>query len=610
MRMLLVTLILLLATVSCGGGGSNDSAPPVVTPPVPPVPTASEQLVDDLAGLGIGEFYDESFKALIYRSPETIVHNALTEIYPLASVGMDDFSDDYRRETFAMYQVVLDALRTYDRSALPADEQLTYDFYAWYLQDAVDQLPFIYHEFVATYNFSGVQRNTEQFFASGQPMETQQDAEDYVTRLVDVQRKFNDVIGFLSLQSGAGIVEPSITLNVAISLLGQVANGSLETNPYYTTFQTRLNEIAGISAADQQALLNSATLAVRNNVIPAYQALHQYLQSRRGNAPSAIGVGQFPSGTQFYNFKLKHHTTTDLTAAEIHQLGLDQMERIHIEMRALFDQLGYPQDESLAELFDRVEVDGGIIPAANVKSTYEDIVAATELMLDQAFDIFPSANVIVADDDFGGFYIGPSFDGTRPGAFYAGTRNDEAWFRMPSLAYHEAIPGHHTQIAIAMDQEGEAFRRSVRFTSFVEGWALYAERLAYELGWYSNDIYGNLGRLQYEALRAARLVMDTGIHSMGWSFEQAVQYNMDNLGASRGSSEGAAGRYSVVPGQATAYMVGMLHILALRQQAMDELGAKFDLRDFHRVVLQSGGIPLALLSDVVERYIEDTLAMN
>ena len=297
-----------------------------------------------------------------------------------------------------------------------------------------------------------------------------------------------------------------------------------------------------------------------------------------------------------------------MTAAEIHQLGLDELDRIHAEMRIIFDSLGYPQNESLAELYARVATDGGIIPAANVKSTYENIIAAAELELDQAFDIFPSANVIVAEDAFGGFYIAPSFDGTRPGAFYAGTQNNEAWFAMPSLAYHEAIPGHHTQIAIGMEQGGPALRRAIRYTAFVEGWALYAERLAYELGWYDGDPYGNLGRLQYEALRAARLVIDTGIHSMGWTFEQSVQFNQDNLGASRGSSESAAGRYSVVPAQATAYMIGMLDILRLRQEAMDALGAEFDLIEFHRVVLTSGGIPLALLDDVIQRYIAEKLA--
>ena len=275
-------------------------------------------------------------------------------------------------------------------------------------------------------------------------------------------------------------------------------------------------------------------------------------------------------------------------------------------MRVLFDELGYPQDETLPELFARVTQDGGIIPAADVRTTYEGIIGAAEMMLDEAFDIFPSANVVVEEDEYGGYYIGPSFDGSRPGAFYASTRFDEPYYAMPSLTYHEAVPGHHTQIAIAMDIDtGPTFRRIVRFTAFVEGWALYAERLAFELGWYDNDIYGNLGRLQYEALRAARLVMDTGIHSLGWSFEEAVQFNIDNVGWSRSASEGAVARYSVAPAQATAYMIGMLHILDARQRAQDALGASFDLREFHRVVLTSGGLPLALLDNVVDRYIQE-----
>jgi uncharacterized protein (DUF885 family) len=606
MQKLVVTLMLVLTLTACGGGGGGGPTPPVDIPPS--APTALEIFTESLAGLSLDEFYEESFKAIIYRSPETIVQSALTGIYPLSTIGLDDLSDIYTRYSFAMFQVVLDGLRAYDRTVLSADEQLTYDFYEWYLNDAVDRLNFIYHDLLATYNFHGVQRNTEQFFASGHPMATQQDAENYILRLIDVQRKFGDVVEYLTNQSAAGIVEASITLNVAIFYLGAIADGTFETTPYYTTFETRLNDIAGISDAERQALLDSAGAAISDNVIPAYQALRTNLQQLSPLAPGAIGVGQYPSGSAYYDYALRHHTTTNLTAVEIHQLGLTELVRVQGEMRDRFDQLGYPDDETLGELYARVTIDGGIIPAANVKSTYEDIIAATELVLDQSFDIFPSADVIVADDPSGGFYIGPSFDGSRPGAFYAGTQRDEAWYRMPSLTYHEAIPGHHTQIAIAMDQEGASFRRIVRFTSFVEGWALYAERLAYEQGWYANDIYGDLGRLQYEALRAARLVMDTGIHSMGWTFEQAVQFNMDKLGASRGSSESAAGRYSVVPGQATAYMVGMLHILSLRQQAMDALGAQFDLKDFHRVVLQGGGIPLALLDDVIDRYISETLA--
>ena len=182
---------------------------------------------------------------------------------------------------------------------------------------------------------------------------------------------------------------------------------------------------------------------------------------------------------------------------------------------------------------------------------------------------------------------------------------------MPTLTFHESLPGHHTQIAIAAEANTPLFRKVVRATVFTEGWALYAERLAFELGWYDNGanggVHGNLGRLQFEAMRAARLVIDTGIHSMGWTFDQATQFNQDNVGLGLGSSQSSAGRYSVIPGQATAYMIGMLQILSERQRAMDALGAQFDLIAFHRALLTNGAVPLAILTTVVDRYISDTL---
>jgi uncharacterized protein (DUF885 family) len=423
-----------------------------------------------------------------------------------------------------------------------------------------------------------------------------------------VPPKFRHLIDYLTLQSGFGIIEPRITLDAAIDRLGQISLAAPEDVSYYTSFRDKLDDIPGLTNVERQALLDNSLAAVRDFVIPAYQELRNKLLSLRNFAPIAIGVAQYPRGSEYYNYTLRHRTTTNLTAAEIHQLGLDHLQRIHAEMRQIFDQLNYPQDETLQQLFARVAADGGVIPAVDVKPTYEAIIEAAEQELDQAFDIFPSADVVVADDPYGGFYIAPNFDGTRPGAFYAGTLNAQAWFQMPSLTYHESVPGHHTQIAIAMDQPGPVFRKVERFTAFVEGWALYAERLAFELGWYTNDPYGNLGRLQYEALRGARLVMDTGIHSMGWTFDQATQFNIDNVGVSRGASESAAGRYSVVPSQATAYMIGMLHILNARQRAMDQLGAEFDLKEFHRVVLTSGGVPLPLLDEIVDAWIAEKLA--
>ena len=587
---------------SCGGGGSANAPVPA---PAPPGPTAAEVLQQDLQGLTLNEFYDVSYGALLRRSPETVVWLALEGTFPLDSVGLDNLSDPYARDTYAMFDVVLDALRSYDRASLSASEQLNFDVYEWYLQDVVDSLAFIYHGFPATYSGFGTQQDTQRFFTDIHPLASEQDANDYITRLNAVRRKFEQLSDHLDSQQNAGIVEPQLSMQVARNQVRAIAQGSVATNPYYTSFEDKVDDIAGLSDATKQDLRDRAFAAVRDSVVPAYQLLISTLDRLYANAPPSIGVWQYPNGRGYYSYILRHHTGTDLSAAEIHQLGLDELDRVHAEMRLVFDQLGYPQNETLQQLFNRVASDGGIIPAAQVRATYEDLISFAEDSVSEAFDIFPSASVVVADDPSGGFYIGPSFDGTRPGAFYAGTLSSQPYYDMPTLTFHEAVPGHHTQIAIAMDLDVPAFRKLVRFTGFVEGWALYAERLAWELGWYDNDVYGDLGRLQYEALRAARLVIDTGIHEYGWSFDEAVQFNNENVGWSISPSQGAAARYSVLPGQATAYMLGMLEILDERQRAMDALGPAFDLKSFHRALLSNGAVPLSLLDDVVDRYITE-----
>ncbi len=606
MRRTLIAGALLFVVAACGGDGGGNASSPTTPPPPTAGPSASEQLAADLQGLNLDEFYFESFGALIRRSPETVVWEALESVFPLDDdVGLDDLSDEFQRETFAMYRVVLDALRAYDRDALTIDQQLDYDTYEYYLRDTVEGQDFMYHDFRATYMIFSVQRRTERFFTDIHPLESRQDAEDYITRLQAVDEKFAQLVDHLDRQRDAGIVEPTLTMNVALGQVTSIAGRSIDNNPYFSAFAARVRQIRELDDAERSDLLERARAAVTSSVVPAYRRLQTQLQDLLNNAPPVIGVRQYPRGDDWYTYALRHHSTTDLTAAEVHQLGLDELARIHAEMRLIFDALGYPQDETLEQLFGHVARDGGIVPAADVKPGYEAIIAEAESRLSEAFDIFPAADVIVLPDPAGGFYIGPSFDGKRPGAFYAGTDNDQPYFSMRSLTYHEAVPGHHTQIAIAMEQDVPAFRKIVGFTGFVEGWALYAERLAHELGWYEDDPYGELGRLQYEALRAARLVMDTGIHSLGWSFDDAARFNRDNVGTSLGASQSAAGRYSVWPGQATAYLIGMLRILEERQRAMNALGPKFDLKAFHRAVLSGGAVPLALLDDLVDRYIDE-----
>lgn len=603
-----IAIMVALLLAACGGGSGGGTPDPVVPPPsVPPGPSAVETFTQDIQGLSLDDFYRVSYQELLTRSPESIVWQSLESSFPLDGVELDTLTDDYQRDTFEMHRIALDVLRSYDRDSLTPAEQLDYDVYAWYLADVAEKVDYFYHDFAATYGIFGVQQSTELFFTDIHPLATLADAENYITRLSLVNRKFTELSNHvLEQRRQAGVIEPALTMQIAINQLTPLSQGTVVAHPYYTAFSAKLED-ANLTAEQLADLRSRAQAAVRDSVIPGYQGLLATLRSLISDAPGEIGVGQYAGGAEFYDYALRHHTTTDLSAAEIHQLGLDELVRIHAEMRAVFDQLGYPQNETLQQSFARVASDGGIVTAADSLQTFEDLVAFAEANLSQAFDLSPAAAVVVLPDPSGGFYIAPSFDGTRPGAFYAGTNFNQAYFTMPSLTFHETVPGHHLQIAIGMEQDVPPFRKIERQTAFTEGWALYAERLAWELGWYDNDVYGNLGRLQYEALRAARLVVDTGIHSLGWSFDQAARFNEQNVGWSRAASENAAARYSVLPGQATAYMVGMLQILAERQRAMDALGPNFDLVAFHRAVLTNGSVPLALLGDVVDAYIADSI---
>ena len=336
--------------------------------------------------------------------------------------------------------------------------------------------------------------------------------------------------------------------------------------------------------------------------------LVSFLRHQESIAPTKDGLWQFAHGDAYYHYLLRHYTTTDMTADEIHDWGLQELNRIHAEMRERFDELGYPQGESLVELFNRVAKDGGQVSGNEVIATYESLIDRAYARLDAAFNTRPQAQVVVVRSPIHGMYVSASLDGSRPGAFHAGpASSEEALYAMPTLAYHETIPGHHFQIALAQESDLPSFRNSVSFLGYAEGWALYAEQLAWELGWYQDDPYGNLGRLQAQAFRAARLVIDTGIHAQGWTFDEALDFLIENVGYESGDSVDPnlqIARYVVWPGQATAYHIGMIKMMELRQRAMDQLGDQFDLQDYHSLVLGNGSMPLQVLEGVVERYIE------
>ncbi|KAA3644653.1 MAG: DUF885 domain-containing protein [Chloroflexi bacterium] len=568
------------------------------------------EMAASLEGLPIDEFFYESFRLLMLRDPEAITNEGIEELLDAPTGQLNNLSDDYIRDTQALEIEILDLLSSYDRASLAPEQQTSYDVYTWYLEDLIAAHDFIYNDYPASHFLTtSVQTTIFLFFTDTHPLDTEQDAQAYIARLNQVGTQFDQIIEGLELRSEAGIIPPRFSIQWAYGSMQGMAGSSYSASPFYATFRDKLDEIDDLDEATKEQLLSEAQVAVTDSVIPAYQRLSTALRQLESSAPTDDGVWQFENGTDYYNYLLRHQTTTDLSADEIHELGLQELDRIHAEMRVLFDQLGYSQEADLQTLYAQVASDGGFISGNQIVETHENIIVETTARLDQAFEILPEAEVIVIGGSFGGFYIPASLDGTRPGAFYAQAGgNPEPWHTIPTLNYHEAIPGHHLQIALAQEMDLPLFRNIIGINAYVEGWALYAERLASELGWYEDDVYGDLGRLQFEAFRAARLVVDTGIHAQGWTFDEATAFFSENIGFDEQMSQQQIARYVVLPGQSTSYMVGMLKILELRQVAMDQLGDQFDLKEFHTVILSSGSVPLDLLEDIVNQYIADKLA--
>ncbi len=600
-----IPLILLAVSIlgSCAGQPEQESTPPAESAWAA---EPEKELAAPPERLGFDEFLEVSYRDLMLREdPEGVVFYGLADEFGLDEVTLTNVSDTYLEETYEMYATVLAALREYDRDELTPDQQISYDVYEWYLHDKVQQGAFQYYTFPANYSENSVNYWTLAFFTDILPFVTRQDADDYISGLYQVGPKFEQLIESLQTREEKGIILPRSLLGWTMSDISGIARIIPRRNPYYLDFSEKLETLEGLSEDEKSTLLEAALAAVEESVDPAYDALDEYLQHLKSVAPTEDGLWQFRGGEDYYAYTLRSQTTTDLSAEEIHALGRQELDRIHGEMRAIADELGYPSDESIVELYERVVRDGGTISGNDVVATCESIIEKAEQNLVGVIDIAPRRDVVVIGGPEGNYYqVGP-LDGSRPPAFYVYVDGPASYSIMPTLAYHEAVPGHHIQLALAQEMELPTFRRYINFNGYVEGWAVYAERLAAELGWYQDDPYGDLGRLRYEARRAARLVVDTGIHAKGWSLDQAIEFMADNVGADRRSLEREVGRYIVAPAQATSYTVGMLKFLELRQKAMDQLGDAFDLAGFHRVVLSCGSVPLSILERIVDATIAE-----
>jgi uncharacterized protein (DUF885 family) len=395
-----------------------------------------------------------------------------------------------------------------------------------------------------------------------------------------------------------------------------------EQNPLVTTFVERMKTAKGLTADEQSALARQAAAAVKDGVYPAYARMTAALETERPLAATqGAGVGRLPDGAAYYAVTLKQMTTTDYTPEQVHQLGLREVARIDAELDALLKAQGLTSG-TVAERIQALRADPRFLVSdtdegrKQLLARYQKILDEVSARLPEYFRTLPPTKLTVervplaAEKGSAMAYYQPgAMDGTRPGTFFANLRDvreTPSWV-MKTLAYHEGIPGHHFQISIAQNLKGlPLIRQQTLYTAYAEGWALYAERLASEMGMYKDDPFGDIGRLRDEMLRAVRLVVDTGLHAEGWSREQAIDYMVTTTGLPESEATTEVERYMGNPGQACAYKVGQLKILELRDKARAALGPRFDLKDFHAVVLENGGVPLTVLERLVDEWIAKT----
>jgi uncharacterized protein (DUF885 family) len=518
--------------------------------------------------------------------------------------------------------------RDFDYDSLNDDGKLSYDMWAYGLEQTESRVPFQNHGYI--FGSGGPHSGIPSFLISYQSLETAADIEAYLSRLGEIDRVFSELLVRSEQASAAGIRQPRFAYDFALSEIGRVTAGvpfntsddSLN-SPLWIDLQTKIQALVEeevLSADTAQTYLAEAQNILANEVLAAYAEVAQWLEEDRELAsPEPQGAWALPDGENYYNHRLKLMTTLDLSSDAIHNIGLSEVKRLRSEMEAIKNLVGFEKSLRDFFVFTREDsqfyypnTDEGRQDYLDANNEYLDFIAER---LPEYFGLLPKAPLVVSrvesfreQDGAAQHYRAGATDGSRPGVFYSHMSDMAtlAKFQIEDIAYHEGNPGHHMQISIQQElTEVPRFRTQYRTTAYTEGWGLYAEWLAKEMGGFK-DPYSDFGRLAGEIWRAVRLVVDTGIHSKRWTKDQAVQYFLDNTPIPEGAVRSEVQRYFANPGQATAYKIGMMNFQEARANAENVMGDDFDIRAFHDIVLGAGAVPIPMMHARVQRWIQES----
>lgn len=570
--------------------------------------------------LSVKGLFLRTFLKFALKGPELLTMLGILEKFGIHghNAKLSDASEAFQDKMFAFIRRDLRLLRSYPRQRQDKATLLSTDIMDWFLDDVARGERFRHHDYPLNQMF-GIQSEMPNFMMTLHPVVSKLEGRNYVKRLSRFGVKFDQVMEGLLVREKKGVLPPKFVIRRVLDEMTAFIAAPARENPLYTVFKDKLEKLPKVGARDRESLLAAAEAEIERTVYPAYRKFIDYFTGLEKKATTDDGVWKLPEGAEYYAHCLRSSTTTDYTPQQVHEIGLAEVARIEAEMAAILEKQGYKDVGSPAkklhnfgseERFLYPNTDEG---RAAALAEYQRILDEIDAALEPYFAVRPRARLQVQrvpefreKTSAGAYYMPGDLTGSRPGVFYANLRDmkEVHKFGMKTLAYHEGIPGHHFQLSIAQELKGVPFfRRMVPFTAYAEGWALYAEKLAREIGMYKDDPYSELGCLDAELFRAVRLVVDTGIHHKKWTREQAIEYMEAHSAQDHDSIVSEIERYIVMPGQACAYKIGMIKVLELRERAQKELGDKFDLRKFHDVVLKNGSMPLSILEQVVGEYI-------
>ncbi|WP_217874949.1 DUF885 domain-containing protein [Pseudoalteromonas shioyasakiensis] len=602
-----LTFIAAAVSVALLGGCQQMQEQPKPAPSVQSQPVQSE--IDKA-----NAFFEDTFNRDVMKSPIYQTYMGIKKDYD----KWDDGSEERVLEDFEQTKADLVALNAINRDQLDDATKVSYDLKKQDLENEIADFKWRHYNYPVNQMF-GVHSMIPAFLINQHQIADVSDAKAYISRLNGVTTVIDQLIKDLEVRADKGIIAPKFVFPHVIDSSNNILRGAPfndgEDSTLLADFKRKVNALE-IADSEKSALISDAEKALKAAVKPSYTKLINFLAQLEKRADDRDGAWKFPDGEAFYNNALARTTTTDLTAKEIHTIGLAEVARIHDEMREIKDKVGFKGDLKAFMQFMKTDKQFYYPNTAEGKQRYLDEATALidnmKSRLDELFIVKPKADLKVkAVEAFRekaagkAFYQQPAPDGSRPGIYYANLYDMEAMptYQMEALAYHEGIPGHHMQIAIAQELEGvPKFRKFGGYTAYVEGWGLYSELVPKEMGLYE-DPYSDFGRLAMELWRACRLVVDTGIHAMKWTRQEGIDYYVNNTPNATSDGVKMVERHIVMPSQATAYKVGMLKILELREAAKEKLGDKFDIREFHDVVLKNGAVPLNVLEKFVDQWV-------